>query len=84
MSLELSVKLMTGEIKVPNIERPKQIVFQKKESIVYKCYAHMMNNGLVGLNKKNKTKDSDKNLLLTFDGNTKELIGAEIIEANTN
>jgi hypothetical protein len=79
MSLEFAVKQIMGEIKMPK-ESPKQVIIEKKEPIVYKCFAHIMNNGLVGLNRKNKTNDEDKNLLLIFDGNTKELIKAEIIE----
>jgi hypothetical protein len=79
MSLEFFVKQVMGEIKIPK-SVAKPTVVEKKEPIVHKCFAHIMNNGLVGLNKKNKIEDEDKNIILTFDGNSKKLIEAELIE----
>jgi len=82
MSLEFFVKQIMGEIKIPK-SVGKPTVVEKKEPIVYRCYAHIMNNGSVGLNKKNKIDDEDKNIILIFDGDTKELLGAEKIEDET-
>ena len=82
MSLEFFVKQVMGEIKIP-ISVAKPTVVQKKEPIVFKCHEHIMNNGLVGLNKKNKLEDEDKNIILIFDGDTKELLGVEKIEDET-
>lgn len=83
MSLEFAVKQIMGEIKIPEYI-PQQKPTEKKPPIVFKCYAHIMNNGLVGLNRKNKIDDIDKNIILIFDGNTKELISAERIEIETD
>lgn len=82
MSLEFSVKQMMGEIEIPKYVA-KPIVVEKKPPIVFKCYAHIMNNGLIGMSKKNKMNDEDKNIILIFDGDTKEFIGAEKIEIET-
>ena len=80
MSLEFFVKQIMGEIKIPK-SVGKPTVVEKKEPIVYRCYAHIMNNGSVGLNKKDKIDDEDKNII--FDGDTKKLLGAEKIEDAT-
>lgn len=78
MPLEFLVKQMLGEITfTQSVTKPKPI--EKKLAIVFKCYAHIMNNGNLGMTKKAKTKDSDMNLKLIFDGDTKELIKAEFI-----
>jgi hypothetical protein len=82
MSLEFAVKQIMGEIIIPE-HVPRPTIVEKKPPIVHRCYAHIMNNGLVGLNRKNRPAEEDKNLILTFDGNSKKLIGAELIE-NTN
>lgn len=86
MSLEFAVKQIMGEIKIPEYipQQKPTVKIEKKPPIVFKCYAHIMNNGLVGLNRKNKTDDNDKNIILIFDGNTKELISAERIDTEND
>ena len=78
MSLEFLVKQMLGEITLPQSMKKTQKT-EIKQPIIFKCYAHIMNNHHIGMTKKNKTDDSDMNIQLTFDGYTKELIKAEFI-----
>ena len=78
MPLEFLVKQMLGEVTFTQ-STPKPQTLEKKPFIVFKCYAHIMNNGNLGMTKKSKTKDSDMNLKLTFNGDTKNLIKAEFI-----
>ena len=87
MGLELSVRQAMGELKIPeHMFQPsvKIVHTEKKKNIVHKCYAHIMNNGRVGMSKKNKSKDSQQNIILIFDGNTKELLRAEKLELETD
>ena len=78
MSLDFLVKQMLGEITLPQ-SMTKQQKTEIKQPITFKCYAHITNSGHIGMSRKNKTKDSDMNIQLTFNGNTKELIKAEFI-----
>jgi hypothetical protein len=80
MALEFLVKQITGEIKIADHMKAiaeRKVV--KLPPIVLKCYAHIMNNGHVGMSRKNKTKDSDMNIELIFDGNTRELVDVRLI-----
>ena len=62
------------------MQTEKQKTAIKKTPIVYRCYAHITNNSAVGMTRKNKTKPTDMNIELTFDGDTKELIGVKLLE----
>ena len=78
MPLDFLVKQMLGEITLPQSMTKTQKT-EIKQPIIFKCYAHITNNGHIGMSRKNKTKDSDMNVQLTFDGNTKQLIEAKFI-----
>ena len=83
MGLELSVRQAMGELKIPkHMYQPsiKIVHTEKKPNIVYKCFAHIMNNNHIGMNKKTISNDDDKNIILIFDGETKVLISAEFIK----
>ncbi|NBQ17285.1 hypothetical protein EBU24_03140 [bacterium] len=84
MPLEFLVKQITGEINIQEVfktmQTEKQKTAVKKDPIIYRCYAHITNNSCVGMTRKNKTKPSDMNIELTFDGDTKELIGVKLLQ----
>jgi hypothetical protein len=84
MPLEFLVKQMIGEINIQEIfktmQTEKQKTAVKKEPIVYRCYAHITNNSCIGMSRKNKTKPTDMNIELIFDGDTKQLIGVKLLE----
>ena len=58
MPLEFLVKQMLGEITLPQSMKKTQKT-EIKQPIIFKCYAHIMNNHHIGMTKKNKTDDSD-------------------------
>ena len=83
-NLQLYIKQMLGEIDVEklilhNANEKKRLMVKVKAPIIYKCYAHIMNNGNIGMSRKNKTANSDMNIKLIFNGNTKQLMEVSLI-----
>lgn len=83
-NLQLYIKQMLGEIDVNklilhNVNDKKKPMVKVKPPIIYKCYAHIMNNGHIGMSRKNKTANSDMNIKLVFNGNTKQLMEVSLI-----